>query len=80
MAERPVDADQTGVIVVAVENGDSRVLLVPVAGTPPRTLALPKGASGIRLHPDGRQIAFTVGQMATELWALEKFLPSPLSK
>ena len=66
--------DRTGIIVVADENSTSRVLLVPVDGTQPRTLALPKGADNIRLHPDGTQIAFTIGQVATEVWALENFL------
>ena len=66
--------DQTAVIVSADEKNASRVLLVPIDGAPPRTLDLPKGAGGIRLHPDGTQIAFSVGQVANELWALENFM------
>jgi Tol biopolymer transport system component len=32
-----------------------------------------------RIHPDGRQIAFSLGQGKVELWALENFLP-PVQK
>ena len=32
-------------------------------------------AMDLRLHPDGRQVAFWTGQSKLELWALENFLP-----
>jgi Tol biopolymer transport system component len=34
----------------------------------------------IRLHPDGRQLAFVSGQRASEVWVLENFLPAPSAK
>lgn len=41
-----------------------------------RKLEMPLlGAQDLRLHPDGRQIAFWTGQAKLELWALENFLP-----
>ncbi len=30
---------------------------------------------GYRIHPDGRQVAFTTGKSESALWALENFLP-----
>jgi Tol biopolymer transport system component len=30
---------------------------------------------GAAMHPDGRQIAFTVQQKGSELWVMENFLP-----
>ena len=30
----------------------------------------------LRVHPDGRQIAFTAGEGRGELWVMENFLPA----
>jgi hypothetical protein len=39
------------------------------------------GADIGSIHPDGRQVAFTVrdtqSQKASEIWAIENFLPKP---
>jgi Tol biopolymer transport system component len=35
-------------------------------------------AMDLRIHPDGRQVAYWTGQSKLELWALENFLPPPL--
>jgi hypothetical protein len=50
-------------------------LLVPVSGAPPQRLAFEIGQFSAAFHPDGRQIAFTTGRVAAELWVLENFLP-----
>jgi len=34
-----------------------------------------EGLVGATMHPDGRQIAFTVEQLGSELWVMENFLP-----
>jgi Tol biopolymer transport system component len=34
-----------------------------------------KGLLGADMHPDGRQIAFTVQQKGSALWVMENFLP-----
>jgi Tol biopolymer transport system component len=36
-------------------------------------LVIPGG--GIRLHPDGRQIAYSAGRSRADLWVMENFLP-----
>ena len=35
----------------------------------------PGGWRGLRIHPDGRQIAFTSKSVQQELWVMENFLP-----
>jgi hypothetical protein len=64
----------------------SELWLVPATGTPPRTLGVdasrwstgPVGV--ISLHPDGRQLAFTSGNIDDEVWVLENFLPTLSAK
>ena len=60
----------------------SELWLVPIAGAPPRKLDIDvnRWATGnfgvISLHPDGRQIAFLTGQVNSEVWVVENFLPT----
>ncbi len=50
--------------------------LVPIDGGPTRQLDLPGYTVGrIRVHPDGRRIAYQAGQLKSEVWVLENFLP-----
>ena len=49
--------------------------LVPVDGGQPRKLDLPGYSWGrIRVHPDGRRIAYHAGDLKNEVWVLENFL------
>lgn len=34
-----------------------------------------EGLFGAAMHPDGRQITFTVEKLGSELWVMENFLP-----
>ena len=61
-----------------LSSGGSELLLVPVGGGQPRKLddrinSLP---AQIRIHPDGRQIAWAAGESKQEVWVLENFLPA----
>jgi hypothetical protein len=50
---------------------------IPMAGGELRRRGLAlKGLRELRVHPDGRQIAFVAGSDKTEVWALENFLPA----
>lgn len=50
---------------------------VPAEGGEPQKLGLATERPwGLRLHPDGRRIAFTAGSLKTEVWVLENFLPA----
>jgi hypothetical protein len=35
------------------------------------------GPGTLRIHPDGKQIAFAGRQQMRELWIMENFLPEP---
>ena len=66
-----------------VPPGTSELWLVPIDGAPPRKLefdanrVVPYSQGKIRLHPDGRQIAFVSGPpYSSEVWVLENFLPA----
>ena len=51
--------------------------LVPIDGGATRKLDLPGYTFGrIRVHPDGRRIAYQAGQLKSEVWVLENFLPA----
>jgi hypothetical protein len=53
--------------------------LIPVNGDEARKLDIDINewkAGGIRLHPNGKQIAFFSGEVSTELWAYENLLPT----
>jgi Tol biopolymer transport system component len=67
--------DSQHVVVPVREKGVYQGLLVPVSGAPPQRLAFEVGQFSAAFHPDGRQIAFTTGRVAAELWVLENFLP-----
>ncbi len=51
---------------VAVENGVSEKLGITMGGL-----------LQVRVHPDGRRIAFFAWEFGGELWAMERFLPAP---
>jgi Tol biopolymer transport system component len=58
----------------------SELVMVPVAGGPPRKLevnvdAASLGYAGVAVHPSGRKLAFVAGQTMHEIWALEHIVP-----
>jgi len=68
--------------VLFVKQPDARdpmteLWLVPVQGGEPRKLDLKaEGIRDLRVHPDGRHIAYTSGRDRSEVWAMENFLPA----
>ena len=49
---------------------------VPITGGEPRDLGLNLPAlRDVRVHPDGRRLAFTAGFGDSEIWVMQKFLP-----
>jgi Tol biopolymer transport system component len=56
-----------------VEKGE--LWQVPYEGGEPRKIEIKMGLNDLRLHPDGRRIAFTSGKTTNELWVMENFLP-----
>ena len=50
---------------------------IPAKGGEPQRLELTmEGLTSLRLHPDGRQIAFSAGEHKAEVWVMENFLPT----
>ena len=84
-AERPVFLGSvswapTGrdVIATAFWRGSERreVWLIPLDGRPHRVIDVPGGAwRRIRIHPDGKRVAYHDGDPKSEVWVLENFLP-----
>ncbi|MBI4908182.1 MAG: PD40 domain-containing protein [Acidobacteria bacterium] len=76
--------DSSGVIVGTFIDGKEDQIefwRLSLDGAQPRPLgnalnARNPGGPPIRVHPDGRQIAFVGGRRANEVWALENFLPA----
>lgn len=49
---------------------------IPLQGGEPRKLELAaENMHDLSVHPDGRHIAFTAGQIKSEIWVMENFLP-----
>lgn len=81
----PWTPDAKGLLVrkMLVAGGKmSELWLVPVDNAPPRKLnfdvnrVMPYAPGKIRLHPDGRQLAYVFGETSSEVWVLENFLPT----
>jgi Tol biopolymer transport system component len=52
--------------------GSTELWRVSVDGGEPVSLGLTlPGASGLRMHPDGRRIGFSAGEVDTEVWVME---------
>jgi Tol biopolymer transport system component len=47
---------------------------IPSEGGEPRKIDIKMELNDIRLHPDGRRIAFTAGKTTTEIWVMENFM------
>ena len=54
---------------------------VPATGGEPQRLELSMdGLAHLRIHPDGKRVAFTGGQDKSEVWVMENFLPELRAK
>lgn len=48
---------------------------IPAEGGEPQKINIDVELRDVRLHPDGRRIAFTSGKTSKEVWVMENFLP-----
>ena len=71
--------DSQGVLFVKqpdTRGSKTELWLVPVKGGEPRKLDLiAPNMRDVRVHPDGRRIAYTSGVDRSEVWVMENFLP-----
>jgi len=59
------------------ETGEVELWRVPSAGGEPVKLPLAaKGMENLRIHPDGKRIAFNTVERKSEAWVMENFLPA----
>jgi Tol biopolymer transport system component len=51
------------------------LMLVPATGGQPRKIHVDALCCEMKIHPDGKQLAFLSGERKSEVWVLENFLP-----
>ena len=58
-------------------NRKGEVWRIPSQGGQAQSLGIPSHtrSATISVHPDGRRIAFTDGELVPEVWVMENFLP-----
>ena len=77
-------SDRTGTydaFVIQIENGKSIgspekcLMIIPTSGGKPQKLWQSENdLRDLRVHPDGRRIAFYTTRSTTEVWVMENFL------
>jgi Tol biopolymer transport system component len=75
--------DGRAVLVTKVVNDSQDELwLVPVGGREPRKIDIgaPKFQGPIKVHPDGRRVAYVAGDRKADVWVLENFLAALIAK
>ena len=69
--------DGLGLLVKKGTSADPQLWFVPMSGASPRQIDLQLTEFGtVRMHPDGKQIAFDSRRFSSEVWVLENFLPA----
>jgi len=70
------------IFVTSDSNSVSReIWVVPAAGGEPKNLGIKMDViRPVRVHPDGKHIAFTAGVDRNEVWVMENFLPNEKSR
>jgi Tol biopolymer transport system component len=63
--------------VKAQKDGSNELWQIPVEGGKPRNLGITyKGIiSDLRVHPDGKRVAFTSAKLGGDVWVIENFVP-----
>ena len=69
-----------GLCIRSREGRPTELWRFSIDGSPPRRLLVLDGMSEVRINPDGRRIAFSVGKGIAELWVMENFLPTPTTR
>lgn len=72
--------DGRSILFARTEHDTNSVWIVPSTGGTARKLDLDLYGNGsLRLHPDGRRIAYNTGVTTIEIWTLENFLPPAIA-
>jgi Tol biopolymer transport system component len=66
--------------IVVPDRKKTRLMRLPAAGgAAEETGVVMDNIQYLRPHPDGQRIGFTAGLQTNEVWAMENFLPKPLT-
>jgi Tol biopolymer transport system component len=69
--------DGRGILTAKTSGAGSELWSVPIDGGQPRKIDMGvTNFGGFKVHPDGKQIAYLVGENKEEVWVLENFLPA----
>ena len=73
--------DSLALLAIKATGNRKELWMLPVSGRTPRMIdvgadGFAVASAGMRLHPKGKQLAFTSGESRQEVWALENLLPS----
>jgi Tol biopolymer transport system component len=63
--------------VKALKPGSFELWQIPVEGGKPQNLGITNQGiiSGLRVHPDGKRVAFTSAKLGGDVWVIENFVP-----
>jgi Tol biopolymer transport system component len=69
--------DDRSLLFSRMENGKPSLWIVSASGGSARSVKIEpgRGLGSLRVHPDGRRVAYNTGTLASELWRLDNFLP-----
>jgi Tol biopolymer transport system component len=68
--------DGRNLILTSSGEDNHEIWRISLEGGRPLKIAIPADWQGsLRVHPDGRRVAFTAGNTRSEVWVMEKFLP-----
>ena len=78
-------ADGRQIIFVKTQKqgqGSFGLFQIPVDGGKPQNLGITNQGiiSGLRIHPDGRRVAFTNAKLGGDVWVIENFVPKTEAK
>jgi Tol biopolymer transport system component len=68
--------------VKAQKDGSSELWQIPVEGGKPRNLGITNQGpiADLRVHPDGKRVAFTNARLGGDVWVIENFVPKTEAK
>jgi TolB protein len=70
--------DGRSILFTRIDSGKPSLWVISASGGSPRPINLELGQTqALKIHPDGKRVAYNTGRNALELWRLDNFLPRP---
>jgi Tol biopolymer transport system component len=68
--------DGRSILFTRIDSGKPSLWVISASGGSPRPINLELGQTqALKIHPDGKRVAYNTGRNALELWRLDNFLP-----